>query len=67
MSTIHNVVAELERLTNQLGDAIRDDLEDYGEEDRRELAAALSDLAVELELAQLTLLDSTVEPEDGDS
>ena len=56
MSSMHMVVAELQRVSRQLEDAIEDDLEHYDADDRHAIAAALSDVAVQLELVRLTVL-----------
>ena len=63
--SINLFVGELQRVATQLEDAIRDDLEHHDADDRHAIAAALSDVAVELELARLTVL-GPIEPEDGD-
>ncbi len=49
-------VAELQRVTRQLEDELAE-VEDYPGEDRRDAAAALSDVAVRLELARLAILE----------
>ena len=54
--SINLFVTELQRVARQLEDAVRDDLEHYGEGDRRDIGSALSDVAVQLELARLTVL-----------
>ena len=56
-------VGEIQRVVRQLEDAIEVDLEHYGEDDRRDIGSALSDVAVQLELARLTVL-GPIEPED---
>ena len=62
--SINLFVSELQRVSRQLEDAVRDDLEHYGEDDRRDIGSALSDVAVQLELARLTVL-GPIEPKDG--
>ena len=54
--SINLFVSELQRVSRQLEDAVRDDLEHHDADDRAAIAAALSDVAVQLELVRLTLL-----------
>ena len=56
-------VGEIQRVVRQLEVALDADLQDYDADDRREIGAALSDVAVQLELARLTVL-GPIEPED---
>ena len=53
--SINLFVSELQRVSRQLEDAVRDDLEHHDADDRAAIAAALSDVAVQLELVRLTV------------
>ncbi len=62
MSDLRAAVGELQRVTSQLEESI-DEQGDYSSKDRTALAAALSDLAVRIELVRCQLLDPEKPPE----
>ena len=64
MSSLNLHIGELQRVVRQLEDAVDADLQDYDADDRAAIAAALSDVAVELELSRLVVL-GPIEPKDG--
>lgn len=56
MSALGLPIGEMQRVTTQLEEALSE-AGHYGVHERADAAAALSDLAVRLELARLTVLD----------
>lgn len=57
-------LAELQRVARQLEDSLSEATE-FSPGERQQIAAALSDVAVELELARLAVLDAGT-PADGE-
>ena len=59
MSSMHMVVAELQRLTHQLEDSLPE-VDLYGPRQREQAARALSDITDRIELIRMAVLDPGV-------